>query len=190
MTDFRWSSPFIVWPAVVAGTALLGWMDYATGHELNFFVFYFVPICLVTWKLGLMEGVIVSTISAAVWYYADYKTGHRYSNHLVPVWNTLIRLSAFLFVGWAMARLGSLLSRERALSERLTKSMAQIRVLEGIVPICGACKKIRNSAGRWERMETYIEDRTHAEFSHGICPDCANKLLAEAGIKNGPFGAD
>jgi K+-sensing histidine kinase KdpD len=190
MTDFRWSLPLLVWSAVVAGTALLGWMDYATGHEFNFFVFYFVPICLVTWKLGLMEGIIVSTISAAVWYFADYETGHRYSSSLAAVWNTLIRLSAFLFVGWAMARLGSLLSRERELSERLKKSMAQIRVLEGIVPICGACKKMRNSEGRWEQMEAYIEDRTHAEFSHGLCPDCARKMLAEAGIENDRFRAD
>lgn len=165
-------------------------MDYATGHELNFFVFYFVPVCMVAWKLGLMEAVIVSTISAAVWYCADYSTGHPYSSHLVAAWNTLIRLSAFLFVGWAMARLGSLLSRERELSESLKKTMAQIRVLEGIVPICGACKKIRNSAGRWERMEAYIEDRTHAEFSHGICPDCAHKMLIEAGIKNDRVGVD
>ena len=190
MRNLHWSSPHLLWPGVVAATALLGWADYTTGHELNFFLFYFVPVCLAAWKLGLAQAAIVSVISSGVWFLADFKAGHGYSSHLVAVWNTLIRLNAFLFVGWATARLESLLARERELTESLKESMAQIRVLEGIVPICGACKKIRDSAGRWQQMEAYIEHRTHAEFSHGICPDCARKMLAEAGITSKRPGAD
>ena len=189
-TSQRLSSPAVLWPVLLTSTAFLGWVDFITGHELHFFVFYFLPVCLAGWRLGLTEAVIVSLLSAATWFYADFKAGHSYASHLVAVWNTLIRLSAFLFVGWAMARLSTLLAKERALSESLQESLAQIRVLEGIVPICASCKKIRNETGAWEQMEAYIRDRTHAEFSHGICPACARKMLAEAGIRSEHFDVE
>lgn len=56
---------------------------------------------------------------------------------------------------------------------------AQVRRLEGILPICGHCKKIRNKSGAWEEVEVYVKDRTDADFSHSICPDCMAKHYAE-----------
>lgn len=50
-----------------------------------------------------------------------------------------------------------------------------IKQLEGILPICSYCKKIRNEENQWIRIEEFIEDKTEAEFSHGICPDCFAK---------------
>ncbi|HRZ13446.1 MAG TPA: PAS domain-containing protein [Kiritimatiellia bacterium] len=55
---------------------------------------------------------------------------------------------------------------------------AQVRRLEGILPICGHCKKIRNKSGAWEEIEVYVRDRTDADFSHSICPDCLTKHYA------------
>lgn len=55
----------------------------------------------------------------------------------------------------------------------------EIKEIRGILPICSACKKIRNDEGGWEQIEKYIRDRSEAEFSHGICPDCAKKLYSE-----------
>jgi hypothetical protein len=48
-----------------------------------------------------------------------------------------------------------------------------------MLPICSACNKIRNDEGYWERIETYIRERSDAEFTHGICPDCAKKLYPQ-----------
>lgn len=56
------------------------------------------------------------------------------------------------------------------------KSLAKIRHLEGLLPICTYCKKIRDSQGNWFQMEGYIRDHSDAKFSHSICPDCAKKL--------------
>jgi hypothetical protein len=55
--------------------------------------------------------------------------------------------------------------------------MAQkhVKQLEGILPICSYCKKIRDEKNEWHRLEEYIEDRSKAEFSHGICPECLEK---------------
>lgn len=52
----------------------------------------------------------------------------------------------------------------------------KMKYIEGILPVCASCKKIRNDAGAWKQIETYIRDHSDAVFSHGICPDCAEKL--------------
>jgi len=69
-------------------------------------------------------------------------------------------------------------ARTRALAqteELLTASVAEVQVLRGILPICATCKRIRNEDGSWEAVESYVRHHTNAEFSHGICPDCAKK---------------
>jgi HAMP domain-containing protein len=67
-------------------------------------------------------------------------------------------------------------ARTRAMHEReqrLAKAQAEVKVLEGILPICASCKRIKGEDGGWEAVESYVRDRTNAEFSHGLCPDCA-----------------
>lgn len=61
----------------------------------------------------------------------------------------------------------------------LEKAMSEIKTLKGFIPICAACKKIRDDQGYWQAVEVYIRDRTDAQFSHGICPDCARKLYPD-----------
>ena len=55
-------------------------------------------------------------------------------------------------------------------------ALNNIKTLKGLVPICASCKKIRDDKGFWNHLEVFIQQRTGAEFSHGICPDCAKKL--------------
>lgn len=61
----------------------------------------------------------------------------------------------------------------------LKKALAEVRTLRGLLPICAACKKVRDSEGYWKQIETYIKEHSDADFSHGICPDCAKKLYPE-----------
>ena len=53
---------------------------------------------------------------------------------------------------------------------------AELRTLRGLLPICSSCKKIRDDQGRWNELETYIKQRSAAEFTHSICPECAERL--------------
>jgi HAMP domain-containing protein len=62
------------------------------------------------------------------------------------------------------------------LIEDLQRALADIRTLQGILPICSNCKKIRNEDGDWTQLEAYISEHTNAEFSHGICAECAKKF--------------
>ncbi len=66
-------------------------------------------------------------------------------------------------------------TREKLLAE-LQAALAKIKTLRGLIPICASCKKIRDDQGYWTQVEVYIRDHSEAEFSHGICPECAKKL--------------
>lgn len=57
--------------------------------------------------------------------------------------------------------------------------ITELKQLRGIIPICSSCKQIRDDKGYWNQLEKYIRDHSGAEFSHGICPDCINKLYPE-----------
>ncbi len=78
--------------------------------------------------------------------------------------------------------------RKQAESERdrlikdLTKALQEVKTLSGLLPICMHCKKIRDDKGYWNQIETYIQKRSNAEFSHGICDECAKKYYPDIDI--------
>ncbi len=61
----------------------------------------------------------------------------------------------------------------------LQKALAEVKTLSGLLPICASCKKVRDDDGYWQRIEFYIKERSDAEFTHSICPDCMVKLYPE-----------
>ncbi|MHB8834478.1 MAG: hypothetical protein ACYC9Y_02030 [Candidatus Methylomirabilia bacterium] len=63
----------------------------------------------------------------------------------------------------------------------LQRSVSEVKVLRGLLPICASCKKIRDDQGQWRQIEVFIRDRSEAKFSHGICEDCAAKLYPSVG---------
>jgi PAS domain S-box-containing protein len=65
--------------------------------------------------------------------------------------------------------------RERLITD-LTDALAKINTLTGLLPMCSSCKKIRDEAGKWTALDLYIREHTKADFSHGICPECAKVL--------------
>ncbi len=77
---------------------------------------------------------------------------------------------------------------QSALTKRiksLQDAMAHIKRLQGILPICMYCHKIRNDQETWERIEEYITEHSEAQFSHGLCPECAKKYYSEYLPKKG-----
>lgn len=70
------------------------------------------------------------------------------------------------------------IERDKVISD-LNKAKIQIKTLTGLLPICASCKKIRNPNGSWEQLESYIQKHSEANFSHGLCIDCARKLYPE-----------
>ena len=64
-------------------------------------------------------------------------------------------------------------------NSELEKRMQEVRFLRGIIPICCHCKNVRNDEGYWQKVESYIRDHSGASFSHGLCPECEEKLYQE-----------
>jgi PAS domain S-box-containing protein len=65
------------------------------------------------------------------------------------------------------------------LIEALQKALSEVKTLRGFLPICSYCKKIRDDKGYWSQIESYIHKHSDAEFSHGICPECAKKYYPD-----------
>ena len=78
------------------------------------------------------------------------------------------------------ARKQAEVERERLVAER-ERDLQEIKILGGLLPICMSCKKIRDDKGYWNQIEIYIRSHSQAEFSHGLCPECAHKLYPEYG---------
>ena len=81
----------------------LAGLDYLTGSEISFSIFYLAPIALLTWEAGRGRGLVLSVVAAFVWGIVDVAGGSRYSHPLVPVWNSLVRLGFFSITVWLIA---------------------------------------------------------------------------------------
>ena len=72
------------------------------------------------------------------------------------------------------------LEKEREeLIKDLKQALEEIKQLRGYIPICANCKKVRDDEGYWQQVEKYIADRTDAQFSHGLCPECLKKIYPD-----------
>ena len=74
---------------------------------------------------------------------------------------------------------------ERTVAE-LRETSAHLRVLHGLLPICCSCKKVRDDGGCWRIIEEYLTQHSEATFTHGLCPDCVDRLYPELGGADGP----
>jgi PAS domain S-box-containing protein len=75
-------------------------------------------------------------------------------------------------------RIQASLERERLVAQ-LEDSLSRVKLLSGMLPICSACKKIRDEKGCWSQLESYIKEHSEAEFTHGLCPECADRLYPQ-----------
>ena len=71
--------------------------------------------------------------------------------------------------------------RQQATQEHMGRLLAEVKTLGGMLPICSHCKKIRDDKGYWNQIEAYLNEHTDAEFTHGICPDCAKEIFPNSG---------
>ncbi len=82
-------------------------------------------------------------------------------------------------IGKANEKLLREIVERKQIENELRQALEQIKTLKGIVPICSNCKRIRDDSGYCNQIEAYIREHSDAEFSHGICPECARKLYPE-----------
>lgn len=81
----------------------------------------------------------------------------------------------FAYRRWRELR-AALAERERLVAE-LRDALVQITALRGLLPVCAWCRKVRDDAGYWSELEAYVEARSDAQFTHGVCPECEARLV-------------
>jgi hypothetical protein len=137
-------------------------LDFWTGPSLQFPVFFVLPVLLASWfssnrwGVGLAVGLSLARLSFFSVWGLPYSLG-------IALTNTAIRVLVLVVI--------ALLAHRAA--ERTRSLEAEVHILEGIVPICAFCKKMREEDGTWVPLEQYIGSRSTARFSHGFCPECA-----------------
>ena len=78
------------------------------------------------------------------------------------------------------------MNERKKLITELQDSIATVKTLRGLLPICASCKKVRDDKGYWSQIEHYITEHSEAEFSHGLCPDCVKEIFPASGKKQKP----
>jgi hypothetical protein len=93
------------------------------------------------------------------------------------VWNTFLRFISFFLIAYIVSLNKEYYIKEKKVSDELRNTLNQIKTLQGLLPICASCKKVRiEEEGYWEQVEEYISKHSLLRFSHGLCEDCAKKL--------------
>jgi len=174
----RRSKTFII-AIAMAVLCLVGLMDYVTGYDFGFSLFYLLPIILVSWFVNRKAGMLFSLMSSLIIFVADYFAGKTFIPSFVELWDFSIHLGFFTIIGFLVAQLKSEFDEHMRLIVELKNSVNEIKVLSGMLPICASCKKIRDDKGYWNQIESYISKHSEVQFSHSVCPDCMEKLYPE-----------
>ncbi len=129
-------------------------------------------------RLTIMAAVVGSILTLL---------GYFYSPSGGEMWKVLSNRALALFAIWTTAALSLqrrkiIVEREQALRDR-ELALENQKILRGLIPICASCKKIRDDEGYWNEVADYISEHSEAEFTHGICAECVNKLYP--GISKG-----
>ena len=143
--------------------------DYLAGPTIQFPILYLIPMSLASWFSGFRWGLGLAVTMSLIRLYYSVKLWPVHLAVFDASINTVIRIIV-------LGGMAFLVSRTAAQSRALAK---RVRVLEGILPICSFCKKIRDTNNTWHPLEGYISDRSNAQFTHGFCPECGERHYSD-----------
>jgi len=149
------------WAAV--GAAFIA-IDYIAEAGTQFPTLYVVPVALAAWYSGRWPAITLA-IAVPVFHILFLTLTSRTHDITLAIAMTIVRCVIISVMALWFARLSE---HERQLHRYVVK-------LEGLLPICAFCKSIRNEAGNWESLESFISERSDADFSHGLCPTCLRR---------------
>jgi hypothetical protein len=141
---------------IVASVATL-LVDYITGPFIQFPILFVVPVALATAAQGFAWGAFVA-ILLPLFRLSFFLKWNLPSSLAFAAADTAVDVAILL---WLAALISYVIRQQRT-----------IRVLEGLLPICSFCKRIRDEAGEWRQLESFIGERSAARFSHTFCEQC------------------
>lgn len=172
--------------------SLLYNMSIGAGNGTVLYWFFLTPLLLFYFgekKEGSVWTGSFIVISGLLLFLPDLTGSHVYPLHtgfkfllafaFVATIAFLLESSRFRFSRMLILK-NEELSREK---KQLEEALKRIKTLSGLIPICASCKKIRDDKGYWNRLEAYLSRHSEAQFSHGICPQCAERLYPGIRLK-------
>jgi hypothetical protein len=151
---------------------LIGWIDYITGYEFGFFIFYFIPVSITAWFVDRRSGLFMASASAVIWYYSDLYTDHPYSNSYFIYWEMFMRLVSFLTTALTISRIRELVENERRLNDELMRALSEVGELQKLLPVCHRCGQQQSDETVRERIANYLAARRGQETLRSVCPEC------------------
>jgi diguanylate cyclase (GGDEF)-like protein len=108
--------PIVVVTLCLLLVAIIAVIDFATGFQLSFSIFYLAPVALAAWFTNRESTTLLAVTCAVVWLYVDYLSGHLHSSNLIPIWNAGVRLGFFLIAGYLLVTVHRLLVTQSTLA--------------------------------------------------------------------------
>jgi hypothetical protein len=134
MTSWFRARPGVVFAVTILLLALITWLDYVTGYELGFFIFYFIPVSMAAWLVGRRAGVAFALAAGVCWFLSDRLANHPYTNSLFIYWETAMRLGSYLTTALTLARIRADTVERQRLQAQLADAQEQLRRLRPSPP--------------------------------------------------------
>jgi hypothetical protein len=177
----------IPWKVILASLGNLlavSYIDYLTGYQFLFFVFYFIPVALCGWYLGRMSVFCMAVSTGMCWCFVDILSHHHYPSELVRYANSFICFVAFGAIGVLVQvlrhSLGEQLKIRRQLEqalEEIQRSTAETRKLQGQLQVVCAWTKRINIEGKWIALDEFLTNKLNAKVTYGVSPEAMQEVL-------------
>lgn len=146
-------------------------IDYRLGPFIQFPLLFILPVILASWYISKWWGVFYAILLPIVRFYFTIIWLVPWTTFESAI-NALIRISVLMILAYLTAKVSS----------QTKKLEKEVKMLEGLLPICSTCKKIRNNNNIWQPIEDYIIGHSDISFTHGICPDCMQKYYPDYAV--------
>ena len=117
----------------IAILLILAWIDYISGYEFGFFIFYFIPVSITAWYVGRKPGIAMACASAVCWYLADRMTHHPYPRPYLIYWETFARYISFLTTALTLSKIRETIDDGQRVREDLDRALEENRELKRLL---------------------------------------------------------
>jgi hypothetical protein len=172
---------------------IVSYVDYATGYEFLFFVFYFIPVGVCGWYLGRLATFNLALLSGACWFLVDVLSDHRYPYEAIRYWNSFTCFLAFAIMGLTVHHLKRSRDEERKSRCELEKALAElqdstreIRSLQSQLQVVCAWTQRLRLEGKWVALDEFLTNKLNLRISHGISPEALAEIKRQLNSRAPP----